>query len=218
MTIRRRTRILAAAALALAATPLAGAAAFLALDRAYPLPPIADPEISYGGIVTLVDALNAPDLLDDPHLGPQVAQQIRVADLVLVTKTGEPEPALMERLAGIGRPPVVLGQAPLAPLLFGMVPLPGGKLRVGHPAYVSWSHSSDQPVSREALGALLERRPAGLYRLKGFVLTEDGGYELHVVGQYVEARRAKAERTVLVGLGPAARISAGEIEEWWAGR
>ncbi|MCC0030453.1 MAG: penicillin-binding protein 1C [Brucellaceae bacterium] len=44
--MRRRTRILAAAALALAATPLAGAAAFLALDRAYPLPPMAEPAIS----------------------------------------------------------------------------------------------------------------------------------------------------------------------------
>jgi hypothetical protein len=61
---------------------------------------------------------------------------------------------------------------------------------------------------------MLERRPAGLYRLKGTVLTEDGAYELHIVGQHVGARRVRAERTTLVGLGLADRVSRDEIERW----
>ena len=66
------------------------------------------------------------------------------------------------------------------------------------------------------MGEKLVNRPEGLYRLKGHVLTDDGPYEVHIVGKFVEARRTKvAERTVLVGLGPAGRVTAEEIEAWW---
>ena len=59
-------------------------------------------------------------------------------------------------------------------------------------------------------------QPEGLYRLKGHVLTDDGPYEVHIVGKFVEARCTKvAERTVLVGLGPAGRVTTEEIEAWW---
>lgn len=180
---------------------------------------IAEPDLSYAGIVTLVDALNAPALLDDAQIAPQLEQQIRAADLVLLTKADAPEPALTERLAGIGaRTPVPLpagGQ--LAPLLFGLMPRPQGRSTAPHPAYVHWQHDSARVLDRAALGDLLNARPAGLYRLKGFVLTDDGPYEVHVVGRYVQARRTGADRTALVGLGLAGRISEGEIEAWWSG-
>ena len=67
-----------------------------------------------------------------------------------------------------------------------------------------------------ALGDKLSARPEGLYRLKGFVLTDDGGYEVQVVGRYVEARPARTDRTRLVGLGPADRVSRDQIEAWWS--
>ena len=51
--------------------------------------------------------------------------------------------------------------------------------------------------------------------MKGFVLTSGGGYELHVVGAHVEAKRCAAEETQLVALGLADRISRDEIEAWW---
>ena len=179
---------------------------------------IADPEISYGGILTLVDALNAPALLEDPLMGPQVSQQIRAADLVLMTKCDTPADDLMARLKSLGaRAPMPLSDAPLAPLLFGMVPLPKGPVASAHPAYVAWSHTSDQPISRAEMGARLESRPPGLYRLKGTVLTDDGAYDLHVVGQHVEARRTGGTRTELVGLGPKDRISVTDIDRWWQG-
>lgn len=180
---------------------------------------IADPEISYGGILTLVDALNAPALLDDPLMGPQVAQQIRAADLVLLTKCETLDPDLAIRLKSLGaRAPMPLSEAPLAPLLFGMIPLPKGPATSAHPAYVAWSHVSDQPISRATMGARLESRPPGLFRIKGTVLTDDGSYDLHVVGQHVDARRTRSTRTELVGLGPKDRISVDEIDRWWQGK
>jgi len=178
---------------------------------------IAEPDMSYAGIVTLVDGLNATALLDDPLIGAQVAQQIKVADLVLVTKTDGIAPDLAARLDTMkARNPRALDDAPLAPLLFGVTPLPQGPQPAPHPAYAAWRHESDAPVNRAWLGDRLAARPDGLYRLKGFVLTDDGGYEVQVVGAHVEARRAATNRTRLVALGPADRISRAQIEAWWS--
>lgn len=220
-----------------------GADLFLALDRILsrdPLPDhllieasgisdpaaianaaIAEPDLSYAGIVTLVDAGNIGALLDDGLIAPQVAQQITAADLVLLTRTASADAALLERLSGLGaRPPAVLGDdARVSELLFDIVPLPRGRAAAPHPAYTAWQHDSDIVLGRAALGAKLAARPAGLYRLKGFVLTDDGPYEVHVVGRHVEARRNRAaDRTLLVGLGPAERLSRAEVEAWWQAR
>ncbi len=178
----------------------------------------AEPDLSYAGVVTLVDAQNALALLDDPLIAPQVAQQITVADLVLLSKTDEVPPTLATRLKSIGaRAPALPGDAPLAELLFDVVPLPRGRTAAAHPAYTSWQHDSDQVLDRRALGDKLDSRPEGLYRLKGFVRTNDGGYEIHVVGRNVDARRTQTDRTTLVGLGPADRITRDAIENWWTG-
>ncbi len=177
---------------------------------------IAEPELSYAGIITLVDARNIAGLLDDALIAPQVTQQITSADLLLLTKTDGADTALAERLASIGaRKPKILDDTPLAPLLFDVVPLPRSRAAAAHPAYASWQHDSDRVLDRRAMGEKLANRPDGLYRLKGFILTNDGGYEVHVVGQYVKASRARTERTTLVALGPADRISRDDIETWW---
>jgi Ni2+-binding GTPase involved in maturation of urease and hydrogenase len=178
---------------------------------------IAEPDLSYAGIITLVDALNITELLDDELVAPQVAQQITAADMVLLTKTGEADPALLDRLTQLGaRDPALLDETTLAPLLFDIVPLPRGRSVAPHPAYASWQHDSDTVLDRGVMGDKLANRPQGLYRLKGFILTDDGGYEVHVVGQYVKAKRAQTDRTTLVALGPADRISRDTIENWWA--
>ena len=173
--------------------------------------------LSYGGIVTLVDAENAETLLADPLIAPQAEQQIRAADLVIATKCDEISNALSALLKNAGaRTPTVLNGSPVAELLFDVVPLPKGRVVAAHPAYATWQHRSTAVLDRRTLGDKLAGRPAGLYRMKGFVLTTGGAYELHVVGRHVEAKRCKAEETVLVGLGPADRISRDEIEAWWA--
>lgn len=177
---------------------------------------IAEPELIYSGIVTLVDALNIPSLLADPAIAPQVEQQIRNADLVLVTKTDAITEELRDTLRALTpRAPELADNTRLSALIFDLIPHPRGRSTAPHPAYVSWQHDSDQMIGRSDIGTLLERRPPGMYRLKGFVLTDSGAYELHVVGQYVSAKRVQATRTSLVALGPADRISRDEIESWW---
>ena len=189
-------------------------------------------EIAYGGILTLVDTLNAPALLDDPQTAPELERQIRAGDITILTKSAAPDPALLARLTAMGaRNPTVLDAAPLAPLLSAAPPLPRATATSGHSAYIRWLHESDAPIARAAMGDKLERRPEGLYRLKGFVLTDDGPYELQVTGRHVEARRARAHGpgsgteagigttaprgTALVGLGLAGRITRDEIDAWW---
>ena len=173
--------------------------------------------LSYGGIVSLVDAENAGALLNDPLVAPQAEQQIRAADLVIATKCDALTAELSALLAKAGaRTPTVLNGSPVADLLFDVVPLPKGRAVAAHPSYTTWQHRSGTVLDRRALGDKLAARPAGLYRMKGFVLTNGGAYELHVVGRHVEAKRCEAEETLLIGLGPADRISREEIEAWWA--
>ncbi|MFK7753401.1 MAG: GTP-binding protein [Sedimentitalea sp.] len=178
---------------------------------------IAEPDLSYGGIITLVDAGNAPALLADTLIAPQVVQQITAADLVLLTKCDSAPDALCQTLLDHGaRTPQIITTAPLADLLFGLTPLPRGRTTAPHPAYASWQHDSADIIDRARMGEKLANRPDGLYRLKGFVRTNDGGYEIHVVGRYVEAKRKETDRTTLVALGPADRITPEQIETWWS--
>lgn len=175
---------------------------------------ISEPELAYGGIVTLVDGANLTMQLTDAEIRPQVTQQITTADLVLVTKSD----AIPEALSTLpARNPQVIDDTPLTPLLFDITPMPKGRAVASHKGYTTWHTESDKPISRAALGDKLENRPSGLYRLKGHILTDDGGYQVHVVGTYVSARRTEANRTRLVALGLASRITRQDIADWWSG-
>lgn len=177
---------------------------------------MAESGFSYAGIITLVDGENAHALFDDEDIAPQLTQQIRAADLTLVSKCETLEADLAERLKDMGaRTPTVLNGAPVSDLLLDVVPLPKGRTVTVHPAYATWHHQSKEPLDRRALGEKLANRPTGLYRMKGYVLTSGGAYQLHIVGRHVEARHCDAEETVLVGLGLADRISPQQIDAWW---
>ncbi|WP_293575293.1 GTP-binding protein [Phaeobacter sp.] len=172
---------------------------------------------SYGGIVCVVDAVNFPDLLADPMLRDQVSQQVQAADLVLISKRSDATDGSelgFEHLTP--RNVAVLDDAPVAPLIFDILPLPtSAGTAAAHPAYTTWHHDSTAIVDRRALGEKLASRPDGIYRMKGFVRTNSGAYELHVVGREVTAKRCDAEKTTLVALGPAERITRDDIEAWW---
>lgn len=176
------------------------------------------PELSYGGIVSLVDGQNAASLLTDDAVADLVRQQIRCADLVLVTKAADLVPELQSQLTMIGaRGLRLLDETPLAEMLFDLLPLPHGhSTAAAHPAFTTWQFQSLTPIDRRALGDKLAARPIGLYRMKGFVLTSGGAYALHIVGQNVEAKRCDAQETLLVALGPKDQITHDEIETWWS--
>lgn len=177
------------------------------------------PDLIYGGIVSLVDGTNTPELLADPAVADLVRQQISSADLVLVSKTTALDTDLQAQLSQIGaRGLRLLDATPLADLLFDVLPLPQSRSRItAHPAFTTWQFDSETPLDRRKLGDKLAARPQGLYRMKGFVLTTGGAYALHIVGQNVEAKRCDATQTQLVALGPKDQISRDQIEDWWNG-
>jgi G3E family GTPase len=178
----------------------------------------AEPEMAYGGIAVVVDAVNWPALADDPQIGAQMQGQVASADLLLVSKATDGLPAGLEaRLAALSRAPVIdLAQVDsVAPLLTGMTP---GAVQANarpHPGYVGWAHDGDEVLDRAALEALVAGAPAGLYRIKGKILAPDGAHELHVVGRTVDIKPASAERTTIVAIGLEGRVTRDEIESWW---
>ncbi len=180
---------------------------------------MAEPQLSYAGIVTLVDGLNAASLLADSQVALQVAQQMHVADLLLLTKTADLPPVLKQALAaqGIRHPQPVPPSTPLAPLLFGVLPLPGTLEVSPHPRYVHWSREDPKPMSRAGLLDRLMARPYGLYRLKGFVPSPEGMLEVHVVGDHHDIRPSQSKTPGLVGLAVQGRLTSEQIEDWWGG-
>ncbi|GAB5437000.1 CobW family GTP-binding protein [Falsiruegeria mediterranea] len=181
---------------------------------------IAEPDLSYAGIITLLDGLNGADLLRDQLIAQQVAQQIKAADVVLMTKSEAPSANLTQALAdhGLRNPDALQGNAPIAPLLTDVVPLPKGRPTEPHPLYVQWNTETPGDFARSELRGRLAARPEGLYRVKGFVAGPDGMHEVHVVGKHVDVRASTATTPALVALGLSDRLTVQQIDNWWSGR
>lgn len=182
----------------------------------------AEPEMEYGGIALVVDAGNFAGLAADAQIGAQIRGQVGVADLLLVSKCGAEVPSgLAMQLATMSPAPLVAldGLDAVAPLVLGGIePGTGRGTGAGHGAYVTWGQDGDDVMERDALRARLEAAPEGLYRVKGVMRGPEGGFEFHKVGPSVEIARAEQPAVSrVVGIGPAARITAEEIAAWWRG-
>jgi G3E family GTPase len=188
---------------------------------------LAEPDLSYGGIVTLVDAQNFAALQDDVQIGPQIEAQLRCADLLLVSKTEaltEDLNARLKRLSAVV--PLLTEDSPaLADLLLQDIARAPTTLHntaqntaPAHPSYMRWSHQSSACVTKAALRQALRNRPAALYRLKGFVQGEgSAGWLLHCVGQQISLEPIQHDTgTTLVGIGLADQLTAGRCEAWWS--
>lgn len=182
---------------------------------------IAEPDMRYGGIVTLVDAGNFAALLGDELIGPQIAGQVRPADTVFVTKTASVAEGLHAHLSDMGVPVIICANdpVPIAELVLSGAtePLMVRPVGTAHPAYVSWSYRGDARLDRAQLDQLLRTRPDALFRLKGMIATNDRGTLLvQVVGRNVDMRPCEDDQaTQLVGIGLSTRISRGQIDQWW---
>ncbi len=186
----------------------------------------AEPDMAYGGIAVVVDALHWPALADDPQIGAQIRGQVAVADLLLVSKAEDGLPGgLVARLAALSAAPQIdlavstAEGASLAPLLLGgIAPLQGKQDGALHPAYTGWSHEGDAVMDREDLSRRLAMAPPAIYRIKGLVRAPSGpGWEVQVVGRSVEIKPALAPvtKTRLVAIGPASTVSRADVSRWW---
>ncbi|WP_059011470.1 CobW family GTP-binding protein [Streptomyces specialis] len=177
------------------------------------------PHIVYGGLVQVVDAAE-PDR--SRHLG--------VADLLVLNKTDRVDAArraallaeLRERAGGTpvveavhGRvdPGLFFDRADAAERETGARQLsfadlvaaeddPGAHV---HTAYDSVSFTADRPLVPRRLTRFLETRPAGLYRIKGFVALGAERFTLHAVGRFLRFYPAPeggpGTELVLIGAG-----------------
>lgn len=174
-----------------------------------------NPHIVYGGLVEVVDAAEF-DATRERH--PEVDRHLGIADLVVVNKTdrvpAEERERVLDLVRGLaGRAAVVAasyGRVDVE-LFFDRAPVgervgqlsfddlhdhdadgedhEGGHHDHLHSAYESLAFTSDVPMGPRALMALLDSRPEGLYRIKGYVdfgpADPRNRYEVHAVGRFL---------------------------------
>lgn len=179
----------------------------------------AEPEMQYAGVVTVADAANIGALTSDAMIGAQIAGQLAVADLVVLTKTdlgGD----VTELVRGLTKAPIV--EAPMGEidpmLVLGPTSpqTPGTGHTHDHGAdYAQWS-AKGGVVDREALKAFLKAPPKGLYRFKGVFRFSDGSSgEAHIVGSTHAIRITKAEETAAVAIGLSTEFSPDDMAVAW---
>ena len=181
---------------------------------------VAEPEMNYGGIVTVVDGGDFPRLVEDELIGPQVRGQVARADILHVSKVDTLSDELLALLAEISDAPVLNARSGecLSPLLFSIPANPwlGGDA-AEHPNYASFSYEGPATMTRAEIEGRLARRPPGLFRAKGRIAENgDVSWEVQVVGSQVSIMRAHAvANTRFVGIGLAAKVNREEIDAWW---
>ncbi|MFJ3726517.1 CobW family GTP-binding protein [Streptomyces sp. NPDC090045] len=191
-----------------------------------------NPAVRYGGLVQVVDAAEF-DATRAVH--PETDRHLAVADLVVLNKTDRVAPGERARietelaaLCAPGTPVVGADHGRIDPeLLFDRRPWTETRGQLSfedllaeadghdhcthaHAAYESTEFACDQALSPRRFIDFLDRRPAGLYRIKGFVWFGVPGheekYEVHAVGRFLRFApqpwgRGEARLTQLVLIG-----------------
>jgi G3E family GTPase len=181
----------------------------------------AEPDLTYGGVVTVVDGNAFETLAKDPMIGSQIIGQVKCAQVIAVSKSSTNGGALASFLQPHTAAPIVtLSKVPsVAPLI--LEPKGDTELSLSsspHPSYVSWSYTGDTCLTRTAIKDLLAKRPKGIFRLKGVVKDPDGSSRtVQIVGNEIEITASQAaSQTTLVAIGLKDRVRAAEIDAWWS--
>lgn len=139
------------------------------------------PGLLLDAVVVVVDVETVRAKVADAYVGDMVASQLRAADIVVVNKADLVDNATLTEvvcwIADYAPDALTISaeQSKIAPaLLFGRST---GHSRssanstptAGEQHFESWSWSSDQPVDRAVLEAMMERVPDDIWRLKGIV-------------------------------------------------
>ena len=182
---------------------------------------LAEKELRYAGILTVVDGVNFPGHLSDPRISGQLRAQVQCADLIAVSKTPPDDADLQGALQGIGVQhwigaddrslitAFLLGDPPV------MVPAASGEQ--AHPGYVRWSCTDPPDMTRAELNERLSRIPPGVLRVKGVLPGGPGrSWEVHVVGTTKTiSPRYPSQMTGVVALGLKEAVTRQDIDDWW---
>ena len=178
---------------------------------------VAEPDLVYQGIITVVDGANILDQLVDRFVGDQVRDQIRVADLIYVSKTELSEQLFMQ-LATISKAPILKSDAETIEMLLSpSTPKAPDQTAAPHAAYTKWFVEADVEFNRNTLIYALQDRPKGVFRMKGFVRAETRMLSVHVVGAHIDVTTFPNDvETGLVAIGLASEMNAQDLDAWWA--
>lgn len=143
------------------------------------------PGLLLDAVVVVVDVETVRAKVADVYVGDMVTSQLRAADIVLVNKADLVDNATLTEvvrwIADYAPDALTISaeQSKIAPaLLFGRSTghsrSSNSVLPAAEQHFESWSWSSDQPVDRAALEAMMDQVPDDIWRLKGIVrLTGD---------------------------------------------
>jgi len=177
----------------------------------------AEPDMRYGGIVTVVDALNFLRTEADMRIGAQLREQVIAADMLLISKSKNPDPALISRLAMLNTVAPLHVDAPLiSALLLRQPRMPSARAAI-HAEYVQWSFEGQKKMAFDDLKSKLDNPPDGAFRIKGFVNSDaDTAWEVHLVGKTVDVRVCPPNpSTSLVAIGLKGIFHPENAENWW---
>lgn len=150
---------------------------------------LAEPMLEQRGTVTVVDPINLAASLADPVLADSIRRQLATASLVVTSKSDLCRPediASTEEMWRAHAPAsagsIVASGAVAAEVLLGEFEVESGADEEygrhdhghHHHSYGSWMLDMPEAVSRYAMENLLSRDDLGIYRLKGFVLLDEG--------------------------------------------
>lgn len=196
---------------------------------------LAEPDLHLQGVVVVIDAVNFGASLADRFLGQTLTSQLAAAGVIVVTKSDIAPPGALRALrdsldalvpgttrlvADFGRIPseMLLEQLPLR---LRRAPSEGG----GHhhhdhgTEYRGWVWTGPDVADPAALRAFLEVRIPGLYRLKGLMPLQGGGWcVLHRAGAQSDLRPVAAPRGAgrVVAVGLADSFDPARLDEAWA--
>ena len=159
------------------------------------------PGLSLNAVVVVVDGANTEQQLSDSLVGQTVANQIAVADLIVLNKKDliDDPSVILRELKGLNCEALIVecvqSQISLN-VLFGSLVTTRTSTPNTMGRFESRSHSSDPPLSKKALIEFVEQLPEEIQRAKG-VLRIDEEPEIPMVFQLVGNKwdlRALAER------------------------
>lgn len=160
-----------------------------------------DGRVAPDGLVpalAVVDAVNLTTQLDTPEIAPLVRAQIRAAGQIVISRGDIVDPA-PARAAVQSITSAPIGDAPALPdadaaPIFDTMDMTG--------QFAVWTYDGPAQLLADRLDDMLARRPAGIYRMAGTVLTDKGPVEIQIAGRVRQTTRApEATATRLRALG-----------------
>ncbi|MEM8653662.1 MAG: GTP-binding protein [Pseudomonadota bacterium] len=185
---------------------------------------LAEPDLRYAGIVTVVDGLNTPGYLTDPVISEQIKGQILGADLIALSKTLANDFQVRRAFDQLGVKAwlATTDTSAIDAFLFSEINTPQPPLEgtSTHLDYVQWSDPNPAPTTISDLEQRVSCAPKNILRVKAIVPSgADHFWEIHLVGDQKTITQRPAEgQTGAIALGLKGRITVEEIASWWLSR